>query len=1021
MIPLTGNKSVWKRCLGQSTKILVLLFFLSLFLPAFPQKTQIKKLHENTEKNLNEILPLNHLKSQKKQPQDPISKNFRIEDGLISNEAHFVLSDSRGFIWIATDGGICRYDGTKFVRFSISEGLPERMVTKLYEDKKGRIWFITISSHVGYIKDDQVTLLKYKFKKGPNVFKMDDFAHSMYVDEGDTLWVATMLSGMLYKSAYPYTSPPVSKEMKSDFVIEFNKQGDYIYGTSYVSCTHHKITNCTVEVCLAYIEKWKGKTRYFRSNYEAYAGYRSHKIIRVSPEEFLITTKSELLCFRKGKLKVLLKTSVVNSYLDKKGQLWVFTANEGLYLFPDYHKLDKWKHYYQDQYFTAMTQDIEGGTWLTTLYNGVKYIPDFDFMTLLKEGKQLEHIVVNNGKVMVNEKLGDLLIFDKNDFLKRLDMQLFYYSPEIEKDYILCYTANQTGISRMQYVSENKSGVLKKQDYNSTMHIKKIMRYKGNDYLINMSRIHMYDNSRKKNVRLLMTESRINNVVIVNDTIWMATNNGLFSFDLKTRKWVDNSFLRKNLNYRIDDLAESKDGLWLCSFGKGIWYYNKKDKLTLYDEKKGLASNYVRSLYLGPQNNLWVSTNEGLSRITGESDWKIVNYPYLEGYGIGQINDILRVNNDLYLATSNGFYKFPISKLDKQNKTAPIYITAASSRLIKRLQNNAELEYGDDKIVISFLALNYTNARKAEYYYMIKGYDDVWHKSPSSSVRLTKLPPGKYSFIVKTDSNSHATFTFSIKYPFWQKWWFISLTGLLLVICIYTLVNYRTRKIKAEEREKNYIQVQIAGLQANVIRAQMNPHFMFNALNSIQSFILANENKQANFYLGKFSSLMRKIIQISRHDFVTVKEELRLLQDYIEIERMRCAYSFNYEINIGNKESLGVRIPAMIIQPFIENAVNHGLTPLEGREGKLEINFDIYGKNIICTITDNGIGRTKANEIKQKKIRYHQSASIKLTENRIDLYNKLYKAESKISIVDLYDEDGAATGTKVELIIPIIQ
>lgn len=987
-----------------------------LGLPGLAQVTRVTKTYSH---RLRTFPSINNLPQDL--AQDPISKNFRVEDGVISNETHHVISDSKGFIWIATDGGICRYDGTKFVSFSLSEGLPERMVTKLHEDKKGRIWFLTLSSYVGYIKNDKVTVLRDKFKQGPSQVMIDDYAHSLYVDEKDTLWVATINSGMLYKLAYPYTGKPEAVHMKSDFVIEFNQKGDYIYGTRLAFCDNDTVKDCEIEVCLTYMQKWKGKTRYFTTKSDFKVGYRTHKIIRVSPDEFYLCTKNGIYSMQNGKLKNEIQLSVVNAYVNK-GELWVLTAGYGMYIFQDRKDLSKWKYYYRDQYLTSVTNDIEGGTWLTSLYDGVKYIPDFNFKTLIKEGKEIEQIVVHEDKIIANQKLGDLLVFDKTDLFSRIKTNLFYFSPYIVNGQIDCYTVDKLGVSSEAFIEDWKHIKHKKLNNNEIrMHIKKILRYKNKKYLMNMSRVHVYDYREKKTQPVLLSKSRINNFLIVRDTMWLATNNGLFSYDLKKNKWISDPFAAKNINFRVDDLVATDDGIWFCTFGKGVMYYDKKRKLELFDEKKGLASNYVRSLYLGPHNTLWISTNKGLSRILLNKARKVINYAYLEGYGIGQINSMLREKNDLYLATTNGLYKFPVTQLDKQNKISPVYITGVSSRYINNLQNNTELAYGDDKLKINFLALNYTNARKAEYYYLVKGFDDVWHKTSNLTVSLNKMPPGDYQFIVKTDLNSHDTFNFSIRSPFWQKWWFILLLGFTLLLSVYFVIMQRTKKIKKDEQEKNYIQVQIAGLQANVIRAQMNPHFMFNALNSIQAFILANENKQANFYLGKFSSLMRKIIQVSRHDFVTVKEELRLLQDYIEIERMRCSYSFEYNIRIGNAQSLGVRIPAMIIQPFIENAINHGLSPLEGRAGLLEIGFDMYEQNIICTITDNGIGRIRANEIKQKKIRYHHSASIKLTENRIELYNKLYKAESKISIVDLYDENNEPAGTKVELTIPIIR
>ncbi|MGV3631790.1 MAG: histidine kinase [Bacteroidota bacterium] len=945
--------------------------------------------------------------------QDPVSRNFKVKDGLISNEAHHVLSDSKGFIWIATDGGICRYDGTKFTKFSLAEGLPERMVTKLYEDKKGRIWFITISSHIGYILNDKISVIRHRFKEGPVNSVVDDFAYSIYVDEHDTLWVGTIFSGIVYKSAYPYKARPVMKKMRANFVLEFNKKGEYIFGTYQLIAPKN---NFSYTLKLVYDQQWKHKEHIYQFKAQ-FQGYQWNRIVKAGPGEFYLSNKNSLFSIRNGKYTEETDQGIASFEIDRRGRLWVCTIGKGIYLYPDRKNRKNYKRYYLNEYVTDLATDKQGGTWISTLYSGVKYVPNFNFISLLQEEKELDCIVKHKNLVVVNQKLGDLIAVENDKELARYKGTVFYFTPHPFSGHMFCYTLDSRGYYGEIEIPAMKP--VKKSSYGKSIaYIKSMREYKSTYYILADNRIYTYDFKNFKTRLVLVSNSRVNDLVILNDTAWIATNNGLFNFDIKSGKWIKNEFASGKLNFRIDNIVSAHKGLWLNTFGKGLCFYNKKNKLKTYDRKNGLLSNYIRYIYLDDLDNLWVASNEGLSRIELRNKNRIINYAYLGSYDMGQINKILRLDTDLYLTTTNGLYKLPIEELDIQNKVLPLYITSVSSSYVKKIRDNDMLEYGDSHLKIEFLSTNYASSQNREYYYFIRGLDNTWHKTTNTSLTINKLPPGEYSFIVKTASNSHAKLHFSIKYPLWQKWWFICLVLFLLAFVAYQALSYRTRKIKEEEQEKNNIQVQIAGLQANVIRAQMNPHFMFNALNSIQGFILANENKQANFYLGKFSSLMRKIIQLSKHDFVTIKEELRLLQDYIEIEQMRCGYSFDSEINMDQKEILGTRIPAMIIQPFIENAINHGLSPLVDRKGKLTITFSNIGKNIICTITDNGIGRTKAMEIKQKKIRYHQSASIKLTENRIQLYNKLYKSESRISIIDLYDDQGNAEGTRVEIIIP---
>ncbi|MCE3294612.1 MAG: ypdA 2 [Crocinitomicaceae bacterium] len=949
----------------------------------------------------------------KKPVQNPISRNFTVDEGLISNETHHVLSDSKGFVWVASDGGICRYDGTKFVNFSLADGLPERMITKLFEDRKGRIWFITISSYVGYILNDKVVTIRHQFKKGPGSTDVDDYAYSLYVDEHDSLWVGTIFSGALFKSGYPYTKKPVEKQYKTDFVIEFNQKGDYVYGTRRQRCDK---PGCALSMKLHYYQKWSGKKKEFSSSFVVKNGYMMNKLVKAGPDEFYLASKNGLFSLRNGKFKAELELNIA-AFDIANGKLWVSTSSEGVYIFNNRRDMGTWEQYFREEYITDFTSDIEGGSWITTLYSGVKYVPEFNFRKIM-EGNDFDCIAAVGEQIFVNKKLGDLFVVKNGREAARYHSRLHYMESLGDGKHLFGFDADEFGRAIVFDIASGSRKKISMGREETPRHVRKILRYGDGYYLGISSGILQYDFKTGAIKSLFYTKSRVNNFVISRDTLWLATNNGLFSYDLVKKRWIPNIFAAKNLNFRIDDIIAGDSGLWLSTFGKGMMYYDKKEKLTFFDKKKGLLSNYIRYVYADSCGNLWIASNEGLSRLKLNHKNKIINYAYVGGYDLGQINKILRSGNNLYLTTTKGLYEFPVEKLFKRNRQLPVYIIAARSKNGTLVLENTKLDPGDDQIKIDFLAVNYASSDKSVYYYMIRGFEDSWHKTVNTSLTINKLPPGDYCFIVKTDSNSHATLRFSIRYPLWQRWWFICFMLLTLVFLVYLFFRYRTRKIKQEEQEKYNIQVQIAGLQANVIRAQMNPHFMFNALNSIQGFILANENKQASFYLGKFSSLLRKIIQASRHDFVTVKEELRLLQDYIEIEQMRCDYSFECEIKMDDRDVPGTRIPAMIIQPFVENAILHGLGPLENRKGKLSISFTKNEENIICTVTDNGIGRGRAREIKQKKIRYHQSASIKLTENRINLYNKLYKTESRISIIDLYDENKAPAGTRVEIFIP---
>ena len=207
--------------------------------------------------------------------------------------------------------------------------------------------------------------------------------------------------------------------------------------------------------------------------------------------------------------------------------------------------------------------------------------------------------------------------------------------------------------------------------------------------------------------------------------------------------------------------------------------------------------------------------------------------------------------------------------------------------------------------------------------------------------------------------------------------------------------------------------------QAN-LRQQMNPHFIFNTLNSIQYYMYQHDKLATNNYLTKFSSLIRKILENSQLMFVSIKDELDVIQLYLELETLRFKDKFRYEINIDDEiDTLSYKVPTMLIQPYVENAICHGLMNKD-ENGLLKFEMSIKESFILCVIEDNGVGREAALEIKKLKSTSHQSLGIKITESRIDLSNAVYGTDMKVVIVDLKDENNQACGTRVELFLPIM-
>ncbi len=272
----------------------------------------------------------------------------------------------------------------------------------------------------------------------------------------------------------------------------------------------------------------------------------------------------------------------------------------------------------------------------------------------------------------------------------------------------------------------------------------------------------------------------------------------------------------------------------------------------------------------------------------------------------------------------------------------------------------------------------------------------------------------KLKRLMKTLQKVTMPIPFRLKLSFYQNWWFfllIGLAGVLLSLFIFILI---IKNIKKKARIKN----ELVSSQLTAIRAQMNPHFMYNTLNSIQDLILKSDLKNTNYYLSKFSSLMRKVLEFSENEKIILNEEIEMLNDYLELEKLRFGNEFNYSISVAGKIDLHqTHVPSLIIQPFVENAIKHGLLHRKG-EKKLALNFELINEQLIIVIEDNGVGRKRSAEIKSRNQLQHRSFATGAVQKRLSLLNNNGINLIKYNITDLVFNNDPA-GTKVEIIVSI--
>jgi hypothetical protein len=336
-----------------------------------------------------------------------------------------------------------------------------------------------------------------------------------------------------------------------------------------------------------------------------------------------------------------------------------------------------------------------------------------------------------------------------------------------------------------------------------------------------------------------------------------------------------------------------------------------------------------------------------------------------------------------------------------------------------------KLNYRQNVLHITYTCIDYNFSDEITFRYRLNGAENEWiNAGTQHSVLYTDLAPGNYVFNVSAINNEGKTsahpalFRFTIYPPFWQTIWFKILTGVIFTLIIYWLIKKRITRIKKEAEKKTEINKGIAELEMKALRSQMNPHFIFNSLNSIQKYIWENRKEDASEYLIKFARLIRLVLENSLHTSVKLSEELNALRLYIDMEHRRNNQKFDYSITVDdNVDEDKTYISPLLLQPYVENAIWHGLSQKEGR-GKLSIAIEKIEDSLICIIEDDGIGRVRAAEIKINSV-YKTSLAMNISSQRIEWLKKDAGLPAAVEITDKYDGT-IAMGTKVLLTLPLI-
>ncbi|MEO7265320.1 MAG: two-component regulator propeller domain-containing protein, partial [Ferruginibacter sp.] len=510
---------------------------------------------------------------------------------------------------------------------------------------------------------------------------------------------------------------------------------------------------------------------------------------------------------------------------------------------------------------------------------------------------------------------------------------------------------------------------------------------------------------------------------------------GIIGIDRKNIKFYNNS------TYKIPgadvwSIAESKEGnifFSLHDYGLGEITnpLSGNDAFRLFTKTNGLPGNKVISVVKDKKGNLWVATNDGLA-VCNTTGMSFEHFNEQDGLRENNIESPLYIDESgkIYIGNSGGFQSFNPDFLNN-NKTFPPVVLHSFKINGKEYEQDINkltkifLDHRDANFSFEYAALTFTNNDRIKYAYRLKGLEKEWRYADKQRIAAYSLAHGgTYTLQVKA-SNAQGEWNekpyeliIEVKPPFWETWWFIILSALTLGLLVTIVARHRIKSIRAAEERKTHINKIKAEAEMKALRAQMNPHFIFNCMNTIDAYIHKNNTEAASDFLNKFSKLIRQVLENSQYPVISIKKDMEALQLYIELEEQRHDFRFTHVVLIPkNLIEQGYKIPPLLIQPYVENAILHGLRHKDNGKGLLTISIEEKENQLICIVEDNGIGRKASSILYQERKQHHQSLGLNVSKERIESLDDIYKTKSTAVITD--KADGA--GTIVKLFLPIIR
>ncbi|MEO7445286.1 MAG: two-component regulator propeller domain-containing protein [Ferruginibacter sp.] len=1006
------------------------------------------------------------------QMQNVRFEKFTMKNGLPNNTINSIAQDKFGFIWLGTQNGLSRHNGDGYTNYYVtgdSNALSSNIIYQLIADSSGKLWILSANGFCYYsYSDNRFHYLDY--------FKKIKFPlASMIMDEKQIIWFTsasgfgkinthTLQYSLLHQDSIITGGNLYMDELNRIWI--YNKNGLFLYdrlqnrlsempglqqpGIDYLSGFFSRKEN-EIWVAYNYIDspgiKLYNKTTghsqtFFMNNSGSIHEHFNHFILYpfLTGDTILWCNKEkELTLFNLKEKKFLPHTGkdskdetsldvgeIFTKYIDRENNLWIGGQNGLAKMNPIARQINSYR----------ITEMFERNA-AVSIRKMVKDKKDANIFWVITYGAGIIRYDFNNRRVI---KWYRYFTPEKN---KEDETGSWNYDAMYDNKGKL-WVASGIGLSsydekKDEFINQpieasNKAG--------DNLVLKMVAGAAGDLWLATMQGLFRYETNTRKLKKIplngndaLQGQPIFNLKFSPDGQLILGTKNGVSILDtasgkLKSlyRKTDANRVFSRNYIWGIDS---DKDGnIWAATYGGSLWRWNKSDKsYTDFGIKNGLTNTIFRDVYVDSLQTVWASSKDGVFKLPA-GDSNFIHYTPNNGlFDIDQSQGRWSIIDNKIFAGYNGgfsvinmYYKnppqasFPVWISGMKIFDEAVYFAPGSYR-----DNSLQLKPAQNFISFEFTGLDYTQTENLKYAYKLEGADKDWINIGSRRfVTYSNLAAGDYTMMLKAIngegqwSNQQDMFKFHLPPVFWKSWWFRLLALFLITIGIVSLFRYKVASVKKDASFRQ----RIMETEMIALRTQLNPHFIFNSLSSIENLMMKNKQALAIDYLNKFALLLRTILESSRTALVPFLKDMQAIELYVELEQLRLNKSFTYSIHIDPDLQEGdYKVPPLLIQPFVENAILHGLAALERNVGLLSISTSLQNDMIHYEIKDNGIGRRQAQLYKEQNKSRNESIGVNLSEERIRNLNEQQEANGKLEISDLYDEQGKPAGTQVDITI----